>query len=216
MTERLKNFKDYLAKQNDISPGDKRYVMAFCKKEEYLESLRKYAASIVHCRIVTGYGNVNSGVCLVFPDEDKFKIIKSLLQDKLEKLNINFWDIYITFSRKTEVDYPMQYNYLMNELYAVGPKVVYVFDNSEDTIQKLKEEYVKAGLEEPKQFQFIDIASFVKGDNDADIWKKLLFIPGYVFINDYYEKEEDRHDSTGSSNSSGNASTADGQSAVQS
>lgn len=191
MTDRLKSFRDYLAKSKDIPSGDKKYIMDFCKKEEYLEGLRASAASTMHCRIVTGYGNVNSGVCFIFPDEDKFNIIKSSIQEKLEKLNVNFWNLYVTFIKKTDKPFPNQYNYLMNEINAIKPRIIYIFDNDDSAITKIIDEFSKFGKTiERKQFRFIDIKSLVTEENAPSIWKELLYIPGYAFVNDYYEKEE--------------------------
>lgn len=111
--------------------------MNFCKKMEYLDNLKKITIKELHEPIISGYGNVNSQICIVTKNENAFNIIKPLLQDVLDKLHINMWDIYITYVDKTKKEYNRKFSYLVHELSAIKPKVIYYLDNDEENYNAL-------------------------------------------------------------------------------
>lgn len=111
--------------------------MNFCKKMEYLDNLKKITIKELHEPIISGYGNVNSQICIVTKNENAFNIVKPLLQDVLDKLHINMWDIYITYVDKTKKEYSRKFSYLAHELSAIKPKVIYYLDNDENNYNTL-------------------------------------------------------------------------------
>ena len=179
--ESINDLKQYLLSLNTAS-CDKRYTMNFYKKIEYLESLKHEAINDLHCNISSGYGNVNSEICFIFSNEQRLLIIKSLIQDILEKLKMNFWSIYTTFIDKSSQEYPKKYNYLMNELNAIKPSIIYVFDNNKNCIDILKQEYCKYNISIPNNyFQFVNIQqlSSSKEEDRIALWNVFKYMIGY-------------------------------------
>ena len=179
--ESLNDFRQYLLSLNTAS-DDKRYAMNFYKKLEYLESLKQEAINDLHCHISSGYGSVNSNICFIFPDEESLLLIKPLIQDILKKLKINFWGIYITFVNKSSQEYCKKYNYLMNELNAVKPSIVYVFDKEKYIIDRLKQEYDKYNINISNHyFQFVDVRQLASSEEKdrMDLWNVFKYMINY-------------------------------------
>ena len=177
----LDDFKQYLVSLNAAS-DNKRYAMNFYKKSEYLESLKQEAINDLHCHISSGYGNVNSNICFIFPNEESLSIVKSLIQDILKVLKINLWDIYITFVDKSSQEYSKKYNYLMNELNAIKPSIVYVFGKDKSVIDRLKQEYTQYNISVSNHyFQFVDVQQLAssKEEDRIALWNIFKYMINY-------------------------------------
>lgn len=175
------DLRQYLLSLNAASE-DKRYTINFCKKLEYLESLKQEAINDLHCHISSGYGSVNSNICFIFSDEQSLSVVKSLVQEILEKLKMNFWGIYTTFINKSTHDYSKKYNYLMNELNCIKPSIVYVFGKDKSCIDRLKQEYDKYNIPiSNNYFQFVDIQQLLssKEEDRKALWNVFKYMIGY-------------------------------------
>ena len=60
----IDDMKQYLLSLN-IPSKDKRYTMNFCKKMEYLDNLKQITIKELHEPVISGYGNVNSQICII-------------------------------------------------------------------------------------------------------------------------------------------------------
>lgn len=179
--ESLNNFRQYLLSLNAAS-DDKKYAMDFYKKSEYLESLKQEAINDLHCHISSGYGSVNSNICFIFPDKESLSVIKPLVQDVLKKLKINFWGVYTTFLNKSSQEYSKKYNYLMNELNAIKPNIVYVFGKEKSIIDRLKQEYDKYSISVSNHyFQFVDVQQLAssKEEDRIALWNVFKYMINY-------------------------------------
>ena len=177
----INDLRQYLLPLNAAS-NDKNYTMNFYKKTEYLESLKQEAINDLHCHISSGYGNVNSNICFIFPDEQSLSVIKVLVQEILEKLKINFWGIYTTFINKTSQEYPKKYNYLMNELNAIKPSIIYIFGNDKCYVDILKQEYNKYNISIPDNYiYFVDIKQLASSEEEdrKALWNIFKYMIGY-------------------------------------
>lgn len=178
-------FKQYLS-ETSTSVDDKKYCMSFCNKMLYLDNLKQEAIKDVHEPFSSGYGNVNSRICFVFQNEDSFNIIKPLLQEILEKFNMHFWNVYVTFIDKCKTDYNKKYLYLSNELNAISPSVIYdigctntnalMFALNGDEVTPVKVKYDKCFHIEAKA-----IASTEESVR-RELWQSFKFLLNYKEI----------------------------------
>ena len=157
--------------------------MNFCKKSEYIQSIMQQAIQETQSHMSFGYGNVNSNICFLVSDEDMLKKIKPLLQEVLDKFGVNFWDIYVTFINKTPVPYDRNVNLLMNEINAVNPKIIYVFDKDEQSITELTNEFVTYGVQ-PAKCYYIDINKLSESTVEVkrELWKMFRYLINYKEI----------------------------------
>lgn len=179
--ESLGSFRQYLLSLNAAS-DDKKYAMDFYKKSEYLESLKQEAINDLHCHISSGYGSVNSNICFIFPDEESLSVIKPLVQDVLKKLKINFWGVYTTFLNKSSQEYSKKYNYLMNELNAIKPNIVYIFGKEKSIIDNIKQEYDKYNISVSNHyFQFVNVQQLAssKEEDRIALWNVFKYMINY-------------------------------------
>lgn len=180
--ERLNKVQGYLSDLS-IDVKDKRYSMNFCKKNEYIQSIMQQAIQETQTHMSFGYGNVNSNICFVVNDETMFNDIKPLVQEVLDKFDINFWDIYVTFIYKTSKVYNRCINLLMNEINAVSPKIIYVFDKDEKALNALLNEFTKYGVTPPKYYYVnIDKLSEKTVEVKRELWKMFRYLINYKEI----------------------------------
>jgi hypothetical protein len=182
MSNIVDNTRQYLLNASDIPKEEKEYTMNFCKKTEYLNSLRDTVINEIHDSVAFGYGDVNSKICFVFPDEETFQLIKPVVQDILETFKLNFWDIYVTFINKTKQEYSGKYGYLINELYAIGPKVLYVVDKTEDSYNNINRGFATSKIPHPSEkayhISIEDICS-TEPDTKKQLWKMFKYLINY-------------------------------------
>lgn len=178
----FESLKDYLSSLV-IKAEDKRYVLNFCKKLGYLESLQKKVAIDTGENVVTGYGNPNSQICFVFKNQKEFAEAKSKLQPHLDTFLVNLWDVWLTFVNKTEMDYPQKYECLAYELHAVGPILMYVFTNGQDDNEKntILEAMQKIGAPTPQISHNVNINDLTSQDPvvKQSLWNRLRFLINY-------------------------------------
>lgn len=181
----LPTFKQYLVGLNSIGSDDKKIAMNFCKKMDYLYSLKDTVASELNCDddIFLGYGNVNSKICIICNNPDNLSIIKPIIQETLDKFNINFWDIYVTTFHKTKKPYSKEINFLMNELIAVNPKLIYVIDKDETCMEALKKEYEKFNINYNKMI-YVNVVDMASSEAKIKklLWEKFKFLINYKTI----------------------------------
>lgn len=173
----VQKIKDYLLPLQ-IPNDDKRYVLNFCKKLEYLESLRAKVAKDTGMNVVSGYGDFNSKICFIFNNVKNFNIAKSLIQEKLDMFEVNFWQMYVTFVNKVEKDYSLKYDMLCSELSAIRPDLLYVFDNDIEVYNKILSSISRFKIPEPEHHFFIDVVQLAS--NDADIQNKMFYDLHYL------------------------------------
>ena len=168
----IDEMKDYLLSLN-IPSEDKRYTMNFCKKMEYLDNLKRVTINELHEPIVSGYGNVNSNICIVTKNDNALNTIKPLLQDVLDKFHINIWDIYLTYVDKTKTEYNRKFSYLAHELSAIGPKIVYYIDKDESNYNALLNAFVADNVKLPVNIYYIDVIKLGSSDTQdrKDLWE---------------------------------------------
>lgn len=159
------DFKSYISQLN-IASEDKTKAIGFFKKLNYLYFLKNTFVNIVHENVTEGYGNLNSKICFIFSSEEKYKIIKPLLEDYLNDIKLNLWDIYVTFYNKTKSKSSKELNYLMNEVNCINPSIIFIFDNDISHMNNLINEYKNHGLTLP-EIIFIDLSKFAS-DNQKD------------------------------------------------
>lgn len=174
---KAQEIKDYLLPLR-VSNDDKRYVLNFCKKLEYLESLREKVSKDTNMDVTSGYGDINSKICFIFNNVISFNIMKSMIQDKLDMFEINFWQIYVTFVNKVEKDYPLKYDMLCSELSAIKPDLLYVFDNDIKVYNKILSSISHFKILEPEHHFFIDVVQLAS--SDADVQSKMFYDLHYL------------------------------------
>lgn len=176
----LNNVKDYLLSLN-IPRDDKRYVLNFCKKIEYLESLRKQAASETQERIELGYGDANSKICFIFQSKAEFSTVKAAIQKQLDDFNLNLWQIWVTFVDKTPSEYNKKYEFLAHEMNAINPTAIYFFGNSQEPAAHAEECIRKLGCPNMKHFFFIENSILLQGGDDIKqiLWPQFRFLINY-------------------------------------
>jgi len=161
-----------------IPTEQKQYAMNFCKKMEYLDSLHKITAQEVNEYVATGFGNFNSKICFVFKDKITYEIVRPLLQETLEKFHINAWDIYVTFVNKTKTEYNKKYMFLVNELHAINPGIMYVFDNDTVLYDTILKEFQTNNVTAPGKHFLVDIQKL--GSLEVEVRKDLWNIFKYL------------------------------------
>ena len=174
------NFKQYLSALQ-IPVEQKRYAMNFCKKIKYLDELHNIAAKEVNECVNVGYGNVNSKICLLFKDKKSYLNNKSLIEKLLEKYDINIWNVYITFVNKTEMEYGKKYSYLIHELYAINPSVLYVFDDNNAIYTNTIHSFPSFNINYPDKHFFIDINKLISNNENErkELWNMLKYLINY-------------------------------------
>lgn len=181
------DMRQYLSALN-IDSEQKRYAMNFCKKAYYLNELHEIAIRDTDEHVNIGYGNVNSQICFVFRDKDRFDLVKSLVQDILDKFNINIWNVYITFVDKTASEYNKKYSYLANEINAVGSKLLYVLDKGDTLYKDVIDSFTTHNIALPERHFAVDIEKIASSDTEArkELWSIFRYIINYKEI----EQEE--------------------------
>lgn len=183
MPNQIISLKEYL-QSIDAPSDDKKYALNFCNKLSYLEAIKAKAINDIHSEIISGYGNVNSKICFIFKDESGFNLVKPLLQDILEKFNLNFWDVYVTFLNKTNIEYSQKYSYLANELYAVSPKMIYSFIDDRKIYDCISD-ITLLGVQ-VKYDKYINILPQLLGQTDekskAELWNVFKYLINYKDI----------------------------------
>lgn len=172
--------RQYLLPLN-IPNEDKRYVLNFCKKIEYLEGLRKQAADETGERVELGYGDANSRICFIFRNKREFQAIKKVLQSHLDEFSLNLWQIWITFVDKTPSEYANKYTLLAHEMNAINPTVVYVFGDNQEVAAEAEQVIRQVGCSNLKHYFFVDFEVFSKDDVES---KKILW-PQFRYLINY-------------------------------
>lgn len=178
----IERTRQYLLDASDILKEEKEYAMSFCKKTEYLNGLRDAVINELHEPVAAGYGDVNSKICFVFPDEETFNLIKPVIQDVLETFRLNFWDVYVTFIDKTKSDYPDKYGYLINELYAVSPKVLYVIDKTDVSYNNINKGFATSKIPHPSEKAYhisIEDVCSTEESIKKKLWKMFKYLINY-------------------------------------
>lgn len=181
--DRLNQTRNYLMGL-PIEADSKRYAMNFCKKTEYIKDIMRQAIQETGEHMSFGYGNVNSNICFIINNEDMFNIIKPLIQETLEKFGVDFWGVYVTFINKSVHEYPRKINLLMNEINAVSPKIIYVFDKDETNLNNLTSEFLRCNIK-LAHLHFIDIAKMGMDNVEVrkELWNKFRYLINYKDIN---------------------------------
>ena len=185
------DMKDYLLSlPQDVSIEDKRYALNFCKKIEYLNSLRDIAAKETSSMINFGYGDVNSKICFIFDNINSFKKIKENIQKVLDVFKMNYWQSWITFIDKTDIEYNNKLELLSNELYAIKPDLIYYFsinDERYNSLLNIIDNFNKINnVQVCKKIFYININDIVNINNDniksGELWNKMRYIVNYKSI----------------------------------
>ena len=171
-----------------IPSEQKRYAMNFCKKINYLNELRDTAAQDIQEYICSGYGNVNSRICFVFKNSNHYNAIKPLLQEILDKLHINSWDVYVTFVDKSKKEYSKKYLFLINELHAINPGLLYIFDKDKEMYKDIISYFIVKNIDLPEKYFFIDVQKITSTDTEVrkELWGMFKYLINYKEI----EQEE--------------------------
>lgn len=179
----LDDMRQYLTAL-DIPLEQKRYSINFCKKMQYLDELHSIAANDTQEYVCTGYGNFNSKICFVFKDKTEYDIIYSLIQDMLDKFSINTWDIYITFVNKTSTGYLKKYSYLINEIHAINPQLLYVFDKDNSIYKDIINYFLTHKISLPEKHFFIDIQKIASSESETrkELWDMFKYLINYKEI----------------------------------
>lgn len=180
--ERLNKTREYLTGL-PIEADSKRYTMNFCKKTEYIKDIMRQAIQETGEHMSFGYGNVNSNICFIINNEPMFTIVKPFIQDVLEKFGVDFWGVYVTFINKSATEYSKKINLLMNEVNAVSPKIIYVFDKDEQAMNLLQSEFQQYGIQ-PAYIHFVDINKMAVDDvaTRKELWNKFRYLINYKDI----------------------------------
>lgn len=178
--ELLTQTKEYL-KTIQIPSNEKNLVMDFCKKEIYRQNLMQVMINEVgDIPVSIGYGNVNANICFIFESEKTLSIMKPLVQKLLNRLQIEFWTLYVTFVNKTEQEYQNKFELLAKEISAVRPKVVYFFCNGDESIVSLKKTFAANGISLPKLY-LVPMDKFIQDDDESykELWKIFRYMINY-------------------------------------
>ncbi len=176
----IKGLKEYLLSL-DISKEDRGYVSNFCKKLNYFEKLREMCAADTNDDVEMGYGDANAKICFVFKDKETFYKIKGILQKYLDEVPMNYWDIWVTFIDKTHTPYSSKLLSLGCELYAIGPKVIYVFSDDIEEYHRLIEIMSDVEYKELQALFFIEPSLLDQDDPSLKnrLWKKFMYLFKY-------------------------------------
>lgn len=183
----LERMKQYLSSALSIPSEQKRYTMNFCKKINYLNELHAVAIQDTNEYVCTGFGNVNSKICFVFKDKEVYEIVRPLIQETLDKFHINAWDVYVTFVNKTKSEYSKKYSFLVNELHAINPSLMYIYDNDEVMYDEILEEFQKRNIALPSKHFLVDIQQL--GSVEIEVRKALWNI--FKYLINYKEIEQE-------------------------
>ncbi len=160
----IQAMKDYLSSLEGYPTEDKRYVLNFCKRLEYMDQLREQATKESGQDIEMGYGNINSKTCFIFQNKEEQESLKGVLQPFLDQFGIHLWEHWATFINKTEREYPNKYTLLVNELSTMKPDIMYLICKDKSEMSILENVFFQANVSYPKEIRFIDIALFFKDD----------------------------------------------------
>lgn len=176
----LRDTKQYLLPLS-ISQDDKRYVMNFYKKLQYLEELRQKISDDTHEKVCCGYGDLNSKICFIFNNQALFNAAKQIIQEKLDLFEVNFWQIYVTFINKVNCNYPRKYEVIASELSAVKPNLLYVFDSDKAAYDNVMAALAKFNLPTPERPFFVDIQEMASDDPEIKkrLWHTLRYLINY-------------------------------------
>ena len=106
----------------------------------------------------------------------------------LDKFNINTWEVYITFVNKTAKDYSRKYSFLVNEIYAVNPELLYVFDTDDIMYNDIINAFLTRNVSLPNKHFLVDTQKI--SSTDTNIRKELWNIFRYL-INYKETKQEE-------------------------
>lgn len=182
MSDRVNNTRQYLLENDVVSRQDKNYTFNFCKKTEYLETLKMSLINELHETVASGYGDVNSNICFVFRSEELLQALKPELQRILDTMKFNLWDVYVTFIDKTKTDYKNKYGFLMHELHAVSPKVLYVVEETGMACDTLKKTFAMANINCPFQKLFQLTPQLLVANDEcskAELWNMFKYLINY-------------------------------------
>lgn len=182
MSERVDKTKQYLSANNSISKQDKEYTLNFCKKTEYLEQLKQSLISELHEAVSSGYGDVNSKICFIFDSEESFILLKPALQECLEKFKIDLWSVYVTFVNKTKAEYSSKYGFLMHEVYAVSPRVLYVISETDESYNALNKTFAIAKVNHPAAKAFFLSPQLLCATEEKEkrkLWEMFKYLINY-------------------------------------
>ena len=179
----MSDMKQYLSSL-DIASEKKRYVMNFCKKIEYLDELHDAATRDIQGYVCSGFGDFNSNICFVFKDSYMYEVVRPLIQEILSKFNIDTYDIYITFINKTQQEYSKKYSFLVNELHAIGPKALYVFDNDNVSYDTIIKTFGSYGMALPEKHFIVNAQDLASTDIDTKkhLWNVFRYLINYKQI----------------------------------
>lgn len=179
----LDNVRQYLSALS-ISTEQKRYAMNFCKKIDYLNELHDIAVKETKEYVCTGYGNVNSKICFVFKDKDSYNAMRPLLQETLDKFHINIWNVYVTFVNKTQAEYTKKYSFLVNEIHAVNPGLLYVFDDNDEMYKDIISHFLVRNIALPEKYFMIDSQKIASSDIEVrkELWNTFRYLINYKEI----------------------------------
>lgn len=174
------NMKTYLSSLS-IPQEEKRYVMNFCKKKQYLEKLSDKVAKETHMDVTSGYGDMNSKIFFVFNNVDTFGVAKPFIQEKLDMFDVNFWQIYVTFINKVKKDYAFKYDVIASELSAIKPNLLYVFDKDKAAYDNIINALNSFQLPIPERHFFVDIMDINSDDKNIQhkLWHTLRYLINY-------------------------------------
>ena len=174
----IEKFKDYL-KDLDIDKDEKNYALNFNKKNDYLNNLRLAMVKEIGKDITMGYGDVNSKILIMFKDRNSFLSVKKSLQSLFALAKFNFWDTYITFINKTDADYPKKYEFIIREIIAVHPDIIYLIGDESD-YNKINMVFAENKLTYPAIHSFCISEKQINDENAVkDLWSKFKYLINY-------------------------------------
>lgn len=182
MSTRIDNTRQYLLANDAISKQDKEYALNFCKKIEYLEQLKMSAVNELHETLSSGYGDVNSNICFVFETEELFQTLKPELQRIFEILKLDFWDVYVTFVDKTKSEYKSKYGFLMHEIHAISPKVLYIVGDTDNSYNILNRTFAIAKINHPASKAFYVSPQLICSTEEKgkkELWQMFKYLINY-------------------------------------
>lgn len=181
----IQDIKEYLLPL-PIPDIDKRYVLNFCKKNEYLEKLREVIAKDTGSDVAMGYGDLNSYIMFIFDNAERFNAIKPIIQEQMDKFQMNFWQAYLTFIDKTAADYPGKYMAIANEISAIKPKLLYVFGNNKQKYDDIINIISSYNIPLPERHFFINLEDMASEDDTVKkaLWHQLRYLINYKTLDD--------------------------------